>query len=95
MVLFDFQNPVVPGMNIVTTYLRKTLILENVYFYDGPITMQYLPYGGIQSVFHHRLILAAKNGFITCDSVIYDGKRMTVQAFTDAHENLVNVVLPN
>lgn len=95
MKLFDFRQPVIPGMNIVTTYRKKLLILENVYFYEGPVTMQYLPYGGIQSLFHHRLIVVAKNGFVTCNTVVYDGKRMAVGDFIDEFEDLINVVLPD
>jgi hypothetical protein len=47
----DFLNqlPVV-GENILTTFKQKELILINVQMYDGPITMQYLPYGGIQCI---------------------------------------------
>ena len=93
--LFDFNNPISFGMDIVTTYKGKILVLRDVYPYQGPITMQYLPFGGIQSVINYKLIIWTKSGFITADHLIYDGINMTSKEFIDNNKNLVNEVLPS
>ena len=87
--LLDLSNP------IITTFRQKELVLLNPYLYDGPITMQYLPYGGIQSVFNYHLIINTVNGFIAVDNLIYDNKKMTSKEFIELFPNLVNEVLPN
>lgn len=93
--LFDFNFNVAEGMNILTTLFGKRLVLEDISFYDGPITMQYLPYGGIQSVYGFNLIINTKNGLIVPKSVIYDGVRYDTNEFVKINRNLVNLVLPN
>ena len=87
--LLDLSNP------IITTFRQKELILLKPYLYDGPITMQYLPYGGIQSVFNYHLIINTVNGFIAVDNLIYDNNKMTSKEFIELFPNLVNEVLPN
>ena len=72
MELFDFNSKVIIGSDIHTTLNGCLLILKEVYYYDGPITMQYLPVGGIQSVFDNKIIVNTLNGFMFCDIVIYD-----------------------
>lgn len=81
--------------NIETTLYGKSLILKNLYIYKGPITLQYLPYGGIQSVYHGQIILNTKNGFIASQKVVYDGVEMSSMDFIEKFENIVNEVLPN
>ena len=80
---------------IVTTYKQKELILLNPYLYVGPITMQFLPYGGIQSIFDYHLIINTVNGFVTADNLIYNNKKMTTKEFIELYPNLVNEILPN
>ena len=87
--LLDLSNP------IITTFRQKELVLLNPYLYDCPITMQYLPYGGIQSVFNYHLIINTVNGFVTADELIYNNKKMTSKEFIELNPNLVNEVLPN
>lgn len=87
--LLDLSNP------IITTFRQKELVLLDPYLYDGPITMQYLPYGGIQSVFNYHLIINTVNGFIAVDNLIYDNNKMTSKEFIELFPNLVNEVLPN
>ena len=53
----DFNNIINLSENIVTKYQGKELILKDLYMYDGPLTMQLLPYGGIQSLFNYQIIL--------------------------------------
>ena len=66
----DFSQEIDLKKDIETTYLGKTLILHNCFNYHGPITMQYIPYGGIQSVFHNNIIIHVKDGYISL--VLYD-----------------------
>lgn len=80
---------------IETTYMGKKLVLKNIYRYVGPITFQYLPYGGIQAVIGYHLILNTKNGFIASDFIEYDGIEMSAKYFIETHPDLVNQVLPN
>ena len=86
--LIDLNNP------IVTTFNKKELILLDPYMYEGPITMQFLPFGGIQSVYNYHIILNTFNGFIAVDYVIYDNEKMTSQQFIERFDNIVNIVLP-
>ena len=81
--------------DIITTYNGKTLILKSPYLYYGPITLQYLPYGGIQSVYNYKIIINSKNGFIASDFVIYNGKLMSSKQFIIENKDLVNIILPN
>ena len=91
----DFHNEIVLGSDIETTFQGISLILKDVYLYHGPVTMQYLPYGGIQSVFDNHIIINTKSGFIATDDVIYGGKSYTSKEFIQMFPNLVNEVLPS
>ena len=91
----NFNELINLNESIVTTYKQKELILLKPYLYVGPITMQYLPYGGIQSVFNYHLIINTVNGFVTADELIYNNKKMTSKEFIELNSNLVNEVLPN
>ena len=91
---FDFNNEIKEGKDILTKYDGKDLLLKNVYFYHGPVTMQYIPYGGIQCVYNYNLIITTKSGFIACDSVIFNGKEYKTKEFVEIFDDLVNVILP-
>lgn len=94
--MYDFQNNVfVEYGDIKTSFKGKELILLKPYFYYGPITMQYLPYGGIQSVYNYHLIINIKEGFIAIDEVVYDQKKMSSKDFILLFDNIVNEVLLN
>lgn len=92
---FDFNNEVVEGMDILTTLNYIDLELKNVRFYHGPVTMQLLPYGGIQSLYNDNLIIYTKSGFICCDYVVYGDETIKTCDFVKAHQQLINQVLPN
>lgn len=92
--LFDFNEAVIIGQDIVTEYMGKPLILKQVQLYEGPVTMQLLPYGGIQSVFDGHLIVHTKSGFIHPSAIIYDGIIYSESNFTSRFSDLVNQVLP-
>ena len=91
----DFNLDIDLSKDIETTFHGKKLTLKNPYAYYGPITLQYLPYGGIQAVFDYQIIINCKNGFIASKEVIYDGKEMTSKQFIESFDNIVNEVLPN
>ena len=91
----DFNSYIDLSKDIITSYNKKQLIIKNPYLYNGPITMQYLPYGGIQSIYDYKIIINCKNGFIASDFVIYDGIAMSSKQFIDNNSNLVNTILPN
>lgn len=92
----NFNEPIdFSKKDIKTLFQNKELILKDIYPYDGPITLQALPYGGIQSVFHYHLIIFTFSGFIASDNVIYDGQAMTSYEFINRFPDLVNQVLPN
>ena len=93
--LFDFSFNVVPNNNLTTTLFGKKLVLHNVRQYNGPVTMQLLPFGGIQTVFGGNLVINCKNGFFTCDNVTYDQQQYATKDFVKLFDNLVNLVLPN
>ena len=63
--------------------------------YAGPITLQYLPNGGIQSVFGGNLIIKVNNGFLKVDKVIFENKEMNSKEFISliGEDKLVNFVL--
>lgn len=92
--LFDFNEEVTIGQDIITEYLGKMLILKRVRKYNGPITMQSLPYGGIQSTYHGYLIIYTKSGFIHPTYVVYDDQNYTETEFVELFPDLVNEVLP-
>lgn len=92
----DFNLPIdLKKEYIKTTFKGKELILKNIYLYDGAVTMQYLPYGGIQSVYDYTIILNCVNGFIASKEVIYDRIEMSSKDFILMFDNIVNEVLPN
>ena len=92
--MFNFNtDKIVFNTDIETSYHGKKLILKNVYRYQGPITMQLLPYGGIQSVYGYNLIVNTKDGFISCNNVVYDNLLQSTKDFIMNHPNLVNSVL--
>lgn len=92
---FNFEEEVQIDADLYTTYLGKDLILKNLYRYYGPTTLQYLPYGGIQSVYDNQIILHTKSGYIASREVVYDGKPMSSKEFIDLYPDLVNEVLPS
>lgn len=90
---FDFNNEINNGDTIKTKFNNKDLVLIDLTFYDGPLTMQLLPYGGIQSVYNYNLIIHFKNGYYKPNKIVYNGLEMSVKEFIINNENLVNYVL--
>ena len=51
-------------MDLITTFDNKKLILKNLRPYNGIITLQYLPTGGIQMIRDNKMIINYNNSFI-------------------------------
>ena len=91
----NFNNIINEHEDVITTFKGNTLILKDMQTYDGPITMQYLPNGGIQSIYNYHIIINTLKGFMFCDILIYDDKKMSSKQFIEMFPNIVNEVLPN
>ena len=59
-------------MNLVGKFNNKVLILKNIKPYQGIITLQYLPNGGIQMIRDNKMIINYNNGFIYTEEINYD-----------------------
>lgn len=87
----DLQKPL-----FETSFQGSPLTLCSLKPYDGPVTLQYLPSGGVQSLTEGRLIIATTEGFMAPDEVIYNGVRQPTSDFVRTHEeDLVNSVFPS
>lgn len=80
---------------IETTLFGKKLILKKLYRYDGPLTMQYLPNGGIQMIINNQMVISTNIGYLATKEVEYDGVLYTMNDLSRKYKNLVNLVLPN
>ena len=58
---FDFSSK---NNDYYCYFNNEKLIITEFKKYDGPITLQYLPNGGIQSLFNFKIIVKVNNGFI-------------------------------
>lgn len=81
--------------NIKTTLLGKELILKDLYQYQGPLTLQYLPNGGIQMIYQNQMIINTNLGYLATKKVMYDGIEYSIEELQKIVPNLVNLVLPN
>ncbi len=90
-----FNNLNLNTKNIETLFLGKNLILKNIYLYQGPLTMQYLPFGGIQMIYNNQMVINTNIGYIATKEVEYDGKIYSIEKFSNLYPHLVNLVLPN
>lgn len=90
-----FSNLINYTYDIETTLYGKKLILKNLYQYVGPLTMQYLPYGGIQMIINGQMVISTNLGYLATKEVEYDGVNYTINEFIQRFSNLVNLVLPN
>lgn len=89
-------NNLKPYTNYIeTTLFGRKLVLKNLYQYVGPLTMQYLPYGGIQMIINGQIVVSTNIGYLATKEVEYDGINYTVNEFSHKFSNLVNLVLPN
>lgn len=80
---------------VETTLNGKKLVINDMYPYVGPLTMQYLPNGGIQMIRDNQMIIKTNLGFLATNNIEYDGKKCTVNELIEQFPYLVNTVLPN
>lgn len=81
-------------MDLITTFDNKKLILKNLRPYNGIITLQYLPTGGIQMIRDNKMIINYNNSFIYTEEINFDNQDYNIVEFTKLYPNLVNQVLP-
>jgi len=81
--------------DIETTLFGKKLILKNLYHYVGPLTLQYLPNGGIQMIINNQMVISTNIGYLATKELIYVGITYTVKELNNKFSNLVTLVLPN
>lgn len=91
--MFDNLNTNVK--KVETTLNGKQLIIKDMYPYIGPLTMQYLPNGGIQMIRDNQMIIKTNLGFLATNNIEYDGKKITANELANQFPYLVNTVLPN
>ena len=84
-----FSNLISYTNDIETTLYGKKLILKNL------LTMQYLPYGGIQMIINGQMVISTNIGYLATKEVEYDGIYYTIKEFSNRFSNLVNLILPN
>ena len=80
---------------VLTTLSNKKLVLLDFKPYEGPVTMQLLPNGGVQSIFGGNLIIQTNKGFYFSKEVIFDNERMDIETLDKKVKELINTVLPN
>lgn len=81
-------------MDLITTFDNKKLILKNLRPYNGIITLQYLPTGGIQMIRDNKMIINYNNSFIYTEEIDFNNQDYNIVEFTKLYPNLVNQVLP-
>lgn len=81
-------------MELITKFNNKKLVLKNIKPYNGIITLQYLPNGGIQMIRDNKMIVNFNNTFYYTEEVNYDNEDYSIIEFNKMFKNLVNTVLP-
>jgi hypothetical protein len=81
-------------MDLITTFDNKKLILKNLRPYNGIITLQYLPTGGIQMIRDNKMVINYNNSFIYTEEINFNNQDYNIVEFTKLYPNLVNQVLP-
>ena len=86
---FDFNDNSPRG-----AYLDDELLIFTKFSrYMGPITMQLLPNGGIQSTYNYHLIIKVNNGYLCVDELIVNDKTLSSKEFIESrNEFLINKV---
>lgn len=90
-----FNNLKDTNTTITTTLYGKQLILKDLHQYVGPLTMQYLPNGGIQMIMNNQIIIKTNKGFLVTNNIEYDNNHIEVDQLLEKYPYLVNTVLPN
>lgn len=64
-----------------TTFNEEEVLLLEYQKYEGPITLQYLENGGVQSLFHGHLIIKMNNGFLDVIKLKFKDQILTSNEF--------------
>ena len=80
-------------MDILGKFNNKMIILKNIKPYQGIVTLQYLPKGGIQMIRENKMIINYNNSFIYTEEVNYDGQDYSIIDFNKLFPNLVNQII--
>lgn len=93
---FDFSNDFdFESNDFYYAFLNgEKIIFRTFQKYDGPITLQYLPSGGIQSLFAYKLIIRVNNGFLEIDELEVDGDVISSKTFIEnkGELGLINMI---
>lgn len=87
----DFKSKI----NYLVYFRDEKIIFTKYKKYKGPITLQLLPYGGIQSLNRNKIIVALKNGYLEVSELIYKDEEMTSKDFINlvGRDELLNAIL--
>lgn len=80
---------------IYTFFNGEQIIFIDYKKYDGPITMQFLPNGGIQSLFAYNIIIKTEDCFLSVTKLRYKNVVYSSKDFIDKYGDITNLVLPN
>lgn len=88
---FDFKSKI----NYLVYFNDEKIIFTKYKKYNGPITLQFLPYGGIQSLNKNKIIVALKNGYLEVSELIYKDEEMTSIVFINlvGRDEVLNAIL--
>ena len=87
----DFKDKI----NYLVYFNNEKIIFTKYKKYKGPITLQLLPCGGIQSLNKNKIIVALKNGYLEVSKLIYKDEEMTSIDFINliGADELLNAIL--
>ncbi len=93
----DFQKDIIyfPYRVLKAMYFDEPIYFLEYEPYVGPVTMQYLPDGGIQSLYAGFIIVKVHNGFMKVTKLYYQNQSFTSQEFNLKYPNLMNQVFQN
>lgn len=75
-------------------FKNQLLIFTKFYCYFGPITLQYLPSGAIQSLNNNELIIKVNNGFLAIKELMINNITISSKQFINEHKKeLLNAIL--
>lgn len=87
---FDFEDSSYRGCY----FENNILIFIKFKKYKGPITLQYLSNGGIQSIYKNKLIIKVNNGYLEVSKLYLNNKSISSKKFINLYkEKLSNYCL--
>ena len=69
-------------------YFKNTLLIfTKFHAYNGPITLQFLNNGGVQSLLNNEIIIKVNNGYLAIDELIVENKLISSKEFIKQYKN--------